>query len=151
MTKPFADLITGAKGRLVPAITAFIMGGITQFVTSKGLELPGEVAVAISGMVAALTGWGFEFAAGRMNKQGAKAIQEGLPGIQPTGMATSPTVAMVARLTDRRDGKAPVRALTIAEGQAIKMHLYQICRDSPELLAELRKAVTAIEPEPPEP
>ena len=151
MNEKLAVLIQSNKGRMIPAITAFIMGGIAQFITSKGLQLPGEVAVAISGMVAALAGWGLEALTGRLNAKGVSAIQDALPGIATTGHATAGTVAMVQRLSDRVDaepGAGP--ALTIAEGHEIKRLLHKICRDRPELLAELRKAVAAI-PEPPKP
>ncbi len=146
MKEKLLALINANQGRWVPAIAAFITGGITQLATSKGLELPGETAVLISTTVALLAGWAFEALKARLNTVAVKQIQDALPGITATGTATAPTVAMVERLADRikAPSDTPQHGLTLEEGQEIKRLLHQICRDRPELLVELRAAVSQI-------
>lgn len=149
MTKKLAALLTANKARWIPAITAFISGGIAQLITSKGLQLPGDLAVALSGMVALAVGWFFEKGIAALNSEGVAKIQDALPGIAPTGTVNAGTVAMVERLADRVDAPAaaPAHGLSLAEGAEIKRFLYKICRDRPELLAELRKAVHHVQTE----
>lgn len=153
MKEKLAALIAANKAKWVPALAAFITGGITQLATSKGLELPGDIAVAISTTTAFAIGWLFERALARLNRQGVRQIQDALPGIETTGQANPNTVAMVERLADRvkAPAESPPHALTIAEGAEIKRLLHQICRDRPELLAELRAYLAAASQPPPRP
>lgn len=142
----FAALIASNKGRMVAAVTAFIMGGITQFITSKGLQLPGDLAVAISGMVAALTGWAIDSVGARINNQGVSAIQEALPGVTATGRANPTTVAAVERLVENAgmDKDMPERDLSADELLKIKTRLRVICVRHPELVPQLRHALAEV-------
>lgn len=151
--KQIATIIQANKTRWIPAITAFIAGGITQLITSKGWELPADVATMISTTVALGVGWIFEFALSKLNREGVAAVQEALPGIKPTGTVTSKDVAMVQRLAASIDAdRAEVRELSLSEAGEIKLHLFEICRDRPELLAQLRNALqTMSAPKPPLP
>ena len=144
----FAALIASNKGRMVAALTAIIMGGLTQLITTRGMQMPQDIALAISGMIAALAGWLIDNAAARINTAGVTQMQDAMPGVLSDGYAGPKTIDAARENSDTSGAPAAHEfsslALNVKEGKVIKEDIYEISRRYPSIAAALRKAAAEI-------
>lgn len=143
-----ATLLSSQKGRTVALVSGAITGGITQLVTSKGLQMPGELATALSGLVAALTAWLMDTIGARLLNTSVAQMQTALPGVKVTGGAVpdGKTVNAVQALVDQSgmDSSIPPGPLSLDETRQMRDRLIEISKTRPEVLPILRQGLAEV-------
>ncbi len=138
-------LIAGNRGRIVSAVTGAAAWGIAQLVTSKGLNMPGELATAISTACGLAAGWLVDNIGARLNAAGISQIQDALPGVKTDGAALplGQTVQAVNNLTGTmpEEMAANVKPVTLNELQEMRPLLAAVFQTNPSLLHSMRQAI----------
>ncbi len=149
----FAALLASNRGRVVAGVTSLAAWAITQLITSKGLQLPGELALSISAAVGAAAGWLVDMAGARLNNTGISQIQDALPGVKTDGAAlgngqTADAVRMIAGAVLDVDPAVPVKPASVNEIQEFSRLAYAVFLKNPALLNAFRQTVAGMDSPP---
>ncbi len=149
MKEKLLALLASSRGRFIVAVTAFITGGLTQLITSKGYQLPADTAVQISAIVALGVGWALDRLAATINNTGIEKIQDAMPSVLTDGGAGPKTISGAQQLAAGvEDVQTPAGSypLSLAEGRIVKDNLFKITQRRPDLAAALRAEIERIAP-----
>lgn len=131
---------------MISIATAAASWAITQLITSKGLELPGEVATAISTTAAAVAGWIVDSAAARIQNTAITQIQQSLPGVVEDGGATiSGQTVQAVKMLAGQPMENPLPPIGANEAAQISRMLPLITANNQPLLHAIRQEVLRVE------